>query len=91
MALVNTMEGLIDDKLRMMLEGETCCKCERCFEDMKAIALNSLPSKYVNTHNGELFFFFFAGIIQNSADITIAISKAIRKVADHPSHDKPQS
>ena len=65
MALVNTMEGLIDDKLRMMLEGETCCKCERCFEDMKAIALNSLPSKYVNTHNGELFSKLDAGIIQN--------------------------
>lgn len=91
MALINTMEGLIDEKLRMMLEGENCCKCERCFEDMKAIALNSLPSKYVNTHNGELFSKLDANIIQNSADITVAISKAIKKVAARPSHDAPKS
>lgn len=91
MALVNTMEGLIDEKLRLMLEGEDCCKCERCIEDMKAIALNSLPSKYVNTRNGELFSKLDAGIIQNSADIAIAISKAIKKVAAHPAHNKPQA
>lgn len=91
MALVNTMEGLIGEKLKLMLEGENCCKCERCMEDMMAIALNSLPSKYVNTHNGELFSKLDAGIIQNSADIAVAISKAIEKVSARPAHDKPKT
>ena len=40
MALVNVMEEIVDEKLMQMLESETCCKCERCIEDMKATALN---------------------------------------------------
>ena len=55
MALINVMEKVVDDKLEEMLKTENCCQCERCIEDMKAIALNKLPAKYVSTHNGELF------------------------------------
>lgn len=83
------MEKFVDEKLNEMLAGENCCQCERCIEDMKAIALNKLPSKYVSTHNGELFSKLDANVIQNSADILIAVSKAIRKVATYPAHDTP--
>ena len=40
MALVNVMENIVEEKLHRMLESEDCCKCDRCFEDMKAKALN---------------------------------------------------
>jgi len=87
MALFNMMEKFVDDKLKLMLEEEDCCKCSRCVEDMKAIALNKLPAKYVSTHNGELFSKLNATIRQNSADIMVAISQAIELVSAHPSHE----
>lgn len=82
------MEKFVDDKLADMLAKENCCKCERCLEDMKAIALNKLPAKYVSTHNGELFSKLDSTIRQNSADITIAVSSAISCVSRNPSHGK---
>ena len=45
MALVNVMESIVEEKLDTQLKEENCCKCERCLEDMKAMALNQLPSK----------------------------------------------
>lgn len=86
MALVNMMEGFVDEKLAAMLENEHCCKCERCIEDMKAIALNKLPAKYVSTHNGELFSKLDSTIRQNSVDLNIAVAAAIAAVSKNPSH-----
>lgn len=86
MALVNVMEQIVDDKLSQMLEGETCCKCARCIEDMKALALNRLPAKYVSTNSGELFTKLNATVRQSSVDINVAVAEAIELVAKHPSH-----
>ena len=47
MAIVNVMENFVGERIEAMLEAEDCCKCERCVDDMKAIALNKLPAKYV--------------------------------------------
>ncbi len=88
MALINMMEKFVEDKLNAMLANENCCKCEHCLEDMKAIALNKLPAKYVSTHNGELFSKLDSTIRQNSADITIAVSSAIACVSRNPSHGR---
>ncbi len=87
MALVNMMERFVEEKLDEMLEREDCCKCPRCIEDMKAVALNKLPAKYVSTHNGELYSKLDSTIRQNSADITVAVSAAIACVSARPSHD----
>ena len=87
MALVNMMEKFVDEKLAVMLESESCCKCDRCIEDMKAIALNRLPAKYVSTHNGELFSKLDSTIRQNSVDINFAIAHAIECVSKKPAHD----
>ena len=86
MAIINIMEGFVEDKLQDMLRGEDICQCERCIDDMKAIALNRLPAKYVSTHNGELFSKLDAMIRQNSVDINIAVAEAIYMVAKRPSH-----
>lgn len=86
MALVNVMENIIDEKLAAMLKEENCCKCDRCLEDMKAMALNQLPAKYVSTHNGELFSKLNSLMRQNSIDINVAVSYAIKIVSAKPSH-----
>lgn len=87
MALVNVMEQIVDEKLTQMLEGENCCKCPRCIEDMKAISLNKLPAKYVSTNSGELFTKLSATVRQSSVDINVAVAEAIDLVAKHPSHE----
>lgn len=84
--LFNMMERFVDERLAEMLANETCCKCERCLEDMKAIALNKLPAKYVSTHNGELFSKLNSNIRQNSTDIMVAVQAAITSVSSRPSH-----
>lgn len=86
MAIINVMEKFINERLDDMLSAETCCKCERCVDDMKAIALNKLPAKYVSTHNGELFSKLEASIRQNAVDINIAVAAAIDAVSKRPSH-----
>ena len=86
MALINMMETFVSERLDDMLKNETCCKCERCVEDMKAIALNKLPARYVSTHNGELFSKLDSTIRQNSMDIMVAVSYAIDCVSSRPSH-----
>lgn len=87
MGIINIMENFVDEKINSMLKDETdICQCERCLDDMKAIALNRLPSKYVSTHNGELFSKLDAMMRQNSVDIDIAATEAIHLVAKRPSH-----
>ena len=86
MALVNVMEKVVDDKIEEMLKSENCCKCERCLEDMKAIALNKLPAKYFSTHNGELFTKLDSTLRQSAVDINVAVSNAIACVSKKPSH-----
>lgn len=87
MALINIMESIISEKLSEMLANEDCCKCERCIEDMTALALNKLPSRYVSTRNGELFSKLNSKVRQNSVDINIAVAEAIECVSKKPSHD----
>lgn len=87
MALVNIMEDIVRNKLSEMLKSENCCKCDRCIEDMTALALNKLPSKYVSTHNGELFSKIDSMVRQNSVDLNIAVAEAISCVSKRPSHD----
>lgn len=86
MSIINVMEVFVAERLEEMLLAENCCKCDRCIDDMKAIALNKLPSKYVSSHNGELFSKLDASIRQNAVDINIAVAAAIDAVSKRPSH-----
>lgn len=86
MSIINVMEAFVAERIEARLANENCCKCERCMDDMKAIALNKLPAKYVSSHNGELFSKLDASIRQNAVDINIAVTAAIDAVSKRPSH-----
>lgn len=86
MALINMMESFVKAKLDCLIEGMDCCKCDECKGDMMAIALNDLPSKYVNTSTGELFSRVDSLMSQNNVDIEIAIIKAVNIVSKRPRH-----
>lgn len=84
MSAVNVMEKLVQEKLEERLAATECCKCEKCFNDMMAVALNALAPKYVNTRMGELFTRIDATKQQNTIDIDVAITKAIETVTAAP-------
>lgn len=87
MALVNIAETLVKDRLNELLQDCDCCKCETCFMDMMALALNQVPARYVNTKKGELISRVMNGKMQVSVDVDVACMKAIQMVGSSPRHD----
>ena len=87
MPIKNTMEEFvkqnIDDVLRMCPD---CCTCEKCKEDIMALALNHLPPKYVSTHKGDLLARIAAMDPVDKAFIIQEIAKAIQIVRKMPRH-----
>jgi competence protein ComFB len=84
--MVNIMEKIVGDRLSHLLENFDCCKCDICKDDMLAIALNNVPTKYVTSHKGELFGRTETLNQHISTDLDITIIKAINRVARTPNH-----
>lgn len=89
MAVVNVMESYVSEKLDELLKDYDCCKCQHCFEDMMALALNKLKPKYVSTTNGALFSRVGQELLQqNGVDLQISIINVIESVSKNPHHQK---
>ncbi len=88
MAVVNTMENVVDTALDELLkEDPECCRCEHCMNDMKCLALNALPPKYVSSERGALFSKINNTMgQQRSIDVRVACINAIEFVKGHPHH-----
>ena len=85
MMIVNVMEKIVDAKLDTYLKKVEGCTCEACVNDIKCLALNKLPSKYVNSHEGELYSRVDQIMLrQNSVDVDIAVIGAIELVQKNP-------
>lgn len=82
------MEIIARQKLDDMLEKMDCCKCEKCYLDTLAYALNNLKPMYVNSKEGELFSKVRSLSYQGSVDIDVAIATAINIVSSSPHHEK---
>ena len=89
MAFINMMEKMVDIRMEERMKNSSCCKCEQCIEDIKCIALNNLPPKYVSTSQGELFSKIDQQMVrQNVLDIDVAVINAIEYVDKRPRHKK---
>jgi len=75
MALVNIMETIVKQRLDEILEHTDCCKCNQCYMDTMAIALNYCKPKYVNTLKGELLVKISSSQLQDMIDLEISILK----------------
>ena len=82
----NLTEDLIDIHLNSCLNSTDICRCERCLADIRALALNALPSHYVVTELGDAYVRLEAMAIQAQADIITAIMQAINLVKENPRH-----
>ncbi len=78
------MTGVQTCALPIFLQEVDCCKCDKCMDDMMALALNALKPKYVNSHKGELFSRLDTTKYQNTIDIDVAVTKAITTVSSRP-------
>lgn len=86
-----TVKNYMEDAVRWMLDDVLkefdVCKCEKCREDIVAIALNNLKPLYFSTHRGEVFVSTNVLVQQFRADIIAAIIKGIEKVKEKPNHN----
>lgn len=55
MAIINVTQILAEEKIHEVIKLMECCTCEKCEDDVMALALNSLPPKYVTTHAGKQY------------------------------------
>ncbi|MCL2616999.1 MAG: late competence development ComFB family protein [Defluviitaleaceae bacterium] len=84
----NYMETCVQDIIKSVLKEINSCQCDKCTTDILAIALNSLPPKYVVTRKGELYSKLETLRQQFDVDIIAAITKAAVIVNRSPRHDK---
>lgn len=87
MKVKNYMEIVVNNFLEDILENyQDLCHCEKCIADIKAIALNSLPPKYVASEVGEVYSKIDALSIPFEVNIINTIIKAINIVKESPKH-----
>jgi len=92
MAIINIMEKIVDLKIEAYINDTNGCSCETCIDDIKCLALNKLPSKYVNTPKGELFSRVDQIMLrQNSVDVDFAVIKSIEFVKGNPRCSKEKA
>ncbi len=62
------------------------CACDKCKEDIKALALNSIPPQYVVGEKGSILKRVDYDLICGKAQVTTALLKAIQVVSTNPKH-----
>lgn len=84
----NYMESVVERLMPTVLEGYTeICKCERCKDDIRAIALNGLKPIYVATNKGEVYSRVNELQAQFTTDAIRELTKAIEIVSKNPNHE----
>jgi hypothetical protein len=84
--LINIAEILAREKLALVMERMKVCTCKTCVNDVLALALNSLPTKYVTTDAGRQYFQLDVYKKQYETDILAALTKACVRVKASPRH-----
>jgi competence protein ComFB len=85
----NYMEEVVDSTMdEILARDDGICKCDRCRMDIKALALNHLPPKYVVTDMGYVYTKVNELVSQFRADITVAVTNAMKVVRKNPRHDE---
>ena len=88
MQLKNYMEEAVDGTIEEILaHRDDVCTCDRCKLDIKALALNHLPPKYVVTDMGYVYTKVNELENQFKADITVAVTNALKIIRDNPRHE----
>lgn len=83
----NYMEELVEEVLGEVLERMEMCKCEKCKNDICAIALNNLKPMYATSQKGRVFIKISMLKQQSKADVLSEVTRAAKKVAMDKHHE----
>lgn len=90
MFLKNYMELAVEHNFQQLLKAfPHICTCDKCINDIKALALNNLKPHYVVTDEGEIWTRVSEMNLQFETDVLKALIDAIAVVNDKPRHEKP--
>lgn len=86
-AYVNVIQALVEEKASKYIQLFGLCQCPRCEMDVKALALNNLPPKYVVMHQGEKIprLTLYEG--RYNTAVTAQLLRACKTVMETPRHD----
>jgi competence protein ComFB len=86
MALYNVMEEVVRDVLMQYKDHlQLNCLCERCLNDIMAIALNELPPRYItNEEYGPYVRAAHVADRQGETNIILIVTKAAAFVSKNP-------
>ncbi len=80
----NLNEGAVVEAIeRIIAADDSICKCKMCLEDVFALALNTLPAKYVQSY----YSTHDVSKLVDPKEIDKVVSKTVKKVAKNPHHD----
>ncbi|GAA0739905.1 late competence development ComFB family protein [Clostridium oceanicum] len=83
----NYMEDIIDHILPDLIkEHKDICTCDRCIEDIKAVALNKLPPLYIVTEKGLVYTKLNELKSQFKINVITELALAIEIVSQNPNH-----
>lgn len=85
--LINLAEIMVRESLEQVMERMNMCACDICRNDVMAIALNSLPTRYITTDKGKQFIQLETYKKQYEIDVMAALTKACVKVKVMPRHE----
>lgn len=85
--LINVVEIIARENVLNMMDRMEMCTCSKCICDVLALALNSLPTKYVTSDAGKQYIQLASYKKQFETDVEIALMKACMTVKDAPNHD----
>lgn len=85
--VVNVTEIIAVAKVAEVVSMMEACSCPKCVDDILAIALNSLPTRYVTTDVGKQFIQLNSYRKQFETDVVSALIKACQIVNESPRHN----
>ena len=85
---ITVMQVLVEEQAPRYVKMFGLCDCARCMEDVKALTLNNLPSKYVVLEPGDRIPRLTVYEGRFASDITAQLLQACKLVMAHPHHDR---
>lgn len=82
----NVVEMLAYEMVADMMDRMDVCNCQRCTSDVLALALNTLPQKYVTSDAGKQYIQLATYKRQFETDVEVALMKACMTVKSAPNH-----
>ena len=80
----NINEGAVVEAIESIAaDDDTLCKCKMCLEDIFALALNTLPAKYVQSY----YSTHDVNTLVDKKEIEKVVKETAKKIAKNPHHD----